>query len=158
MKNNNTLLIIAILVIIASAGYIYLSGGTFVRKENIIAPTEEMVGEESAESGEQLTAEEEEVLKAEIKQAVAEKNDINPEELKITVREVEGDYATGGAGSVTPGPGGGVWFAAKVNEQWELVWDGNGSIYCFDLRDYPNFPTSLIAECYDEGMGEMVPR
>ena len=52
----------------------------------------------------------------------------------------------------------GIWFAAKVGGVWELVWDGNGSIYCSDLVNYPDYPIDMIPECYDEIEGKIVNR
>jgi hypothetical protein len=150
---DNISLILALLVIFISAAFIYFTGGAPIKK-GTAGPTEKPTNESEAS----LPESEEEALKSAVKQAIVEKNNLDSNDLMVTVRTVEGDYATGGAGSVTPGPGGGVWFAAKVNGQWKLVWDGNGAIYCSDLKDYSDFPTSLIPECYDEGMGEMVPR
>ena len=54
--------------------------------------------------------------------------------------------------------GGGRWFAAKVNGLWKLVWDGNGIIKCSDLADYPEFPVSMIPECFDEASDKLVKR
>lgn len=93
-----------------------------------------------------------------IKQALADKNNWNPEEIKITVSKNDGLYATGGVGSITPGPGGGMWFAAKVDGNWQIVWDGNGVISCENLTNYPDYPTTLIPECYDSLTNKTVKR
>jgi hypothetical protein len=74
--------------------------------------------------------------------------------MTITVTKIEGDFAQGGAGG---SGGGGMWFAAKVNGSWKLVWDGNGTISCVPINLY-NFPNTLVPECYDEATQKSVTR
>lgn len=64
----------------------------------------------------------------------------------FAVTKIQGDYADGTAGQ---SGGGGMWFAVKVNGSWKLVWDGNGTIDCQTLVPFPNFPSSMISECWD---------
>lgn len=85
-------------------------------------------------------------LKAIIKQALINKYGPSANELTITVSKIQGNYASGGASA---SDGGGMWFAARINNSWNLVWDGNGVILCSDLKNYPEFPVSFIPECYD---------
>lgn len=66
--------------------------------------------------------------------------------LNITITKVDGDYASGMASAQA---GGGIWYAAKVNGIWKLVWDGNGTISCSSLTAYPGFPKDMIPECWD---------
>jgi len=80
------------------------------------------------------------------------------EGMEVSVSRVEGDYAQGGARPAEEGAGGGMWFGANVNGDWQLVWDGNGIITCTDLINYPQFPATLIPECWKEGTEEMVKR
>lgn len=75
--------------------------------------------------------------------------------MNISVSKIEGGYAQGGA---TASGGGGAWFAAKVNGNWVLVWDGNGQINCSNLTRYPNFPTDMIPECWNETTRKLVTR
>jgi hypothetical protein len=93
-----------------------------------------------------------------IKALLVEKNNWNPNDIKVTVSENDGQYATGGVGSETPQGGGGLWFAAKVGGEWKIVYDGNGIISCDALTDYPDFPSSMIPECYDYSAEKMVQR
>ncbi len=86
------------------------------------------------------------VIKNAIKQALVAKHGSTANNLTVTVSKIIGDYSSGGASA---SDGGGMWFGAKVNNQWKLVWDGNGTIDCQDLVNYPNYPTSLIPECYN---------
>ena len=95
------------------------------------------------------------LLKVIIKEALAAKHGSNADSLNISVSQIQADYASGGA---TDQGGGGMWFAAKVNGAWKLVWDGNGSILCSDLTAYPNFPSSMIPECWNEQTQKLITR
>lgn len=97
-----------------------------------------------------------ETIKTRIKKALVEKHGQNAEKLTVSVSKTDGTYAQGGASQ--EGMGGGMWFAAKVNEEWKLVWDGNGIIECNSVTNYPNFPTTMIPECFDTSTQEMVKR
>ena len=75
--------------------------------------------------------------------------------MNLTISKVEGNYAKGMANGTG---GGGIWFAAKVNGNWILVWDGNGIITCSDISSYPAFPTDLIPQCWDTATQKLVTR
>ncbi len=75
--------------------------------------------------------------------------------LNLTISKVEGNYAKG---MVSESGGGGIWFAAKVNGVWKLVWDGNGIITCADISPYPAFPTDMIPQCWDTATQKLVIR
>lgn len=100
------------------------------------------------------TIDETDLLKTVIKQALVAEHGSTANELTITVSKIQGNFAQGGASA---SGGGGMWLAAKVNGNWKLVWDGNGTISCQDVNPY-NFPASLVPECYDELTGKMVTR
>ncbi len=94
-----------------------------------------------------------------IQQALRNKHEWSEDEMKITVSEIRGNYASGGAVPNSDIPaGGGFFFAAKVDEQWKIVADGNGAIMCSSLKDYPDFPNDMIPECYNEDTGKVVKR
>lgn len=95
------------------------------------------------------------VLVAAIKAALVAKHRSDAGLLNITVSKIEGNYASGGASGQG---GGGMWFAAKVNGNWELVWDGNGQINCSDISPYPGFPSDMISECWDTVTQKIVKR
>jgi hypothetical protein len=95
---------------------------------------------------------------AAVTQALLDKNGWDPADVEITLGRVEdGRFATGGVRDVPPA-GGGLWFAALVDGEWRIVWDGNGAIDCPSLEPYPDFPASLIAECYDPSDGSVTQR
>lgn len=98
------------------------------------------------------------VITGEISQALIAKHGQSAGNLEVTVTRVDGDYAQGGARPATGDAGGGMWFAAKTETGWNLVWDGNGIIRCQDLTDYPEFPEDMIPECFDDQTGSMVTR
>lgn len=101
------------------------------------------------------TSNEEETLKTTIKQQILADSTGDGGTLTVSVSKISGDYAQGLASDEGSG---GMWFAAKVNGAWKLVWDGNGTIFCSDLTDYPDFPTSMIPECYDQATESSVKR
>ena len=101
------------------------------------------------------TIDETSIIKNAIKQALIAKHGSSANSLTITVSKIIGDYSSGGASA---SDGGGMWFATKVSGQWTLVWDGNGTIECSDLANYPNYPNSLIPECYNSKTNKSVKR
>jgi len=83
-----------------------------------------------------------------IKTALFQKNNWPADNsINVTVSTNDGTYASGTAGGQG---GGGYFFAEKVGGVWEIVADGNGTISCSIFTKYPNFPKTLIPECYDE--------
>ena len=101
------------------------------------------------------TVDEEAILKTIIKKYINTKHGGSEDSLTISVSRIEGNYAQGGASDEG---GGGMWFAAKEDGVWKLVWDGNGVIECSTFALYPNFPTSMIPECYDTAKQDIVQR
>ncbi len=97
-----------------------------------------------------------ELIKTRIKTALIAKHGQNAQGLNVSVSKIEGNYAQGGASE--EGMGGGMWFAAKTNGVWQLVWDGNGIITCEDIASYPSFPTSMIPECFNTNTQDMTIR
>jgi hypothetical protein len=94
-----------------------------------------------------------------IKAALVEKNQWNSEDVAVDITKNDGTYAKGLVSStITPHVGGGLVFAAKVNENWQIVWDGNGMILCSDLTDYPNFPKDYIPACFDKATEKLINR
>lgn len=91
-----------------------------------------------------------------IKQALfAKHNWTDTDNLTVKVSTNDGNYASG---TVSGQGGGGYFYAAKVNGVWKIVADGNGSIMCADLVKYPDYPVSLIPECYDQATAKIIKR
>lgn len=77
------------------------------------------------------------------------------ETIKVVVKTNNGKYASG---SVNGSGGGGYFFAAKVGGEWKIVADGNGTISCETLDSYPDYPKSLIPECFNQATGKIIKR
>ncbi len=93
-----------------------------------------------------------------IKAALAKKHNWQPEDIVVAVKQNDGTYASGSVTEAASQTGGGLFFAAKVGGEWQIVADGNGVITCVEVAPYPHFPTSLIPECYDTTAGKIVKR
>lgn len=93
------------------------------------------------------TVDESETIKAAVMAALVAEHGSGAQSLTIIVSKIIGAYAQGGA---SESGGGAMWLAAKVNGQWKLVWDGNGTISCTSLAPYPEYPVSLAPECWNE--------
>lgn len=96
------------------------------------------------------------ILFTEVHDALVAKHGSTAASLTVRVKDLSGDYAKGEASE--SGMGGGIWFAAKENGVWQLVYDGNGIIQCSDLKEYPDFPSSLIPQCFDEKANTLITR
>ena len=93
-----------------------------------------------------------------IKQALIQKNGWTNMNIDVTISKNDGTYASGGIKEKGSETGGGYFFAVKDNGTWKIVADGNGTISCASLVPYPNYPTSMIPECFDETTGNSVKR
>ncbi|MDO8471744.1 MAG: hypothetical protein Q7S64_01160 [bacterium] len=95
-------------------------------------------------------------IKAAITTAMAAKYKKDESEVKITLSQVTADFAKG---SVSFGDemGGGWLLAAKVNDKWKIVDDGNGVIDCAVIKPF-NFPTDMVSECYDTATQALIER
>ncbi len=101
------------------------------------------------------TPDDKSVLLYVIRKYIALKYNSSESDFTLTVSKIEGNFAQGG---VSDQGGGGMWFAAKEDGVWKLVWDGNGVIECSVFTLYPKFPTSMIPECYDTATQQSVTR
>lgn len=91
----------------------------------------------------------------EITAALYAKNNWPAGLVSVTLTTDDGKYA---GGTVAAQGGGGYFYAAKVNNKWVIVADGNGIIPCESLTAFPDFPVSLIPECYNSQTGKTVIR
>jgi len=101
------------------------------------------------------TIDETETIKTAVREAIISKRGADAANLNYTVSKIEGNYAQGGASGTG---GGGMWFAAKVEGKWTLVYDGNGIILCSEVAPYPDFPKTMIPECWDGKTNKIVVR
>ena len=65
-------------------------------------------------------------------------------EVKVTIQKAAPGYAAGSVlfGQGRPGEGG-MWLAVAGN-QWDVVWDGNGSVDCNKMRQQYGFPDTIL--------------
>lgn len=115
---------------------------------------EEMTEEENTEEMSEEISEED--LIATLGQLFANKYDYTPEEVILTIDQIEGSYAKGGV-RFGEEVGGGYFFAAEVGGEWQIVFDGNGTTPC-DVLDAVDFPVGMAPECWDEINMEMIVR
>ena len=94
-------------------------------------------------------------LAGEMKALFVSKYGVSAESWDVKVASTEGNFAKG---SVNTNEGGGMWFAAKINGIWKLIWDGNGVIECDKISPYPTFPEEMIPECYSTASGKLITR
>jgi len=73
----------------------------------------------------------------------------------VTISENTGQFAKGGIKEYEA-VGGAYWIAAKTNEGWVCVYDGQSQPTCEQIAPY-NFPTDMVPECLDEN-GKVVER
>lgn len=64
--------------------------------------------------------------------------------LSVAVLQETASHARGSVNFV-PGAPGGYWLAAKIDNEWQIVFDGNGQIPC-NLSKY-GFPSDMLADC-----------
>jgi hypothetical protein len=96
-------------------------------------------------------------IKDQIILALSKKNNWDASRVELNVTTTEGDFAKGDV-KFKDEMGGGLWFAAKVNDTWKIVYDGNGMITCDMLANYKNFPKNLIPQCLDKQTNKLVTR
>lgn len=146
MKNGSVSFVTLFLAaIIAVGGYYFLVYQP--RQQAVPVVVQTPPAKQDLASPDTPTIDETEIIKAAMKAAIIAKRGSAAADLRYTVSKIEGDYAQGGAAAEG---GGAMWLAAKVNGTWQLVWDGNGVILCTDLTNYPDFPTSMVPECWND--------
>lgn len=83
-------------------------------------------------------------------EALGRKFNLSAESLSVNVLSDTGLFAKGTYNET--GGGGGIWFAAKTQNGWELAGAGNGIISCGDIEKY-DFPREMIPQCIDTQNG-----
>ena len=99
----------------------------------------------------------EELTKDQIIRALSQKNNWDQSKVELNSMTVEGEFAKGGV-KFKDGMGEGLWFAARVNGAWKIVYDGNGIIPCDSIATYQNFPKDMIPSCYDKQTEKLLTR
>lgn len=66
-------------------------------------------------------------------------------EVNVTISKQDGNFVAGSVLFGAGGPGeGGMFLARKVNNVWELVFDGNGNVDCAKMRQVYGFPDTVL--------------
>lgn len=127
-------------------------------------PTEQLVGNDSDEHGCKASAgyswceikqnclrtwEEKcemgtvETTKEAITAILVKKYNWDKDKVSVQVNKEVDNFATGSVGFGEE-VGGGGWLARKVKGVWEVVWDGNGSVDCQQLKTVYKFPDEIL--------------
>lgn len=137
-----SLIVLVLIILLFSGFYIFQKNQDRVSRLPSITPTPVV---------------KEEPLEDQIIQALSQKNNWNASNVEVRINSLEGDYAKGDV-KFKDEMGGGLWFAARVENTWKIVYDGNGIITCDQLIDYQSFPTSMIPACYDKQAEKLLTR
>lgn len=154
---------VAAIAIIAIAFTAYQYGTSRAAKPAVPTPTAEQAAHTSVSPTASVTPSTAEAtpedITAAISEALIKKNNWDPNiKLEITIKTNDGKYASGGVTEKGAMGGGGMFFAIKDQGVWKIVADGNGITQCSELAPYPDFPISLIPQCWDETTNKMVSR
>ena len=85
-------------------------------------------------------------VEEELEYLLAEKHGKMPQEVKVTIYKQLGDFVSGGVMFGEGGPGeGGMLLASKVDNVWQVVFDGNGNPDCGELRGTYGFPDEILS-------------
>ena len=82
---------------------------------------------------------------------LAEKYNKNLSDIKVVIAQQTENHLRGSVQMAMNGEfgGGGIVLASKVNDKWQLVFDGNGGIACELVRQY-DFPAEMVEDCYEK--------
>jgi hypothetical protein len=90
-----------------------------------------------------------------IKQAVFKKTGLNETQAEVNINKNTGEFATGNIKEFEA-VGGAYWLAAKTEDGWVCVYDGQAQPTCTQIAPY-NFPKDMVPECLDKN-GKVVKR
>lgn len=84
-------------------------------------------------------------LEQEIEYLLAEKHNTSAEDVHVTIDK---QYEKHASGSVSFGEGGvgekGMFLAAEIDNIWSVLFDGNGSVDCEQMRLQYGFPDEIL--------------
>ncbi len=102
---------------------------------------------------EECTRSWEEPVMAEAELAVtallAEKYSKEQDSLSVKVTKIDGTHVAGSIG-FEPGEPGGQFLAFKQDGVWQVVYDGNGSVNCSELKDKYGFSALVLSPQFCE--------
>lgn len=79
-----------------------------------------------------------------IKSALALKYNKQVSKVFIDISKENPEYAAGSVKYDQPEGEGGGFLAAKVNGQWQIVYDGNGAVDCQNIKQNYQFPQEIL--------------
>jgi len=83
--------------------------------------------------------------KEKVSQLFAEKYNKKIEDINLTINKQVNNYMSGGVKfSADKNAEGGIFLAVKIDNDWQLVYDGNGSVNCQELREKYQFPDEIL--------------
>ena len=134
-----------ILIVVVSA--VIVSGGILAYYYSWIKDLETKLAEiETRLPEKKIVASKEEA----IKNLLADKYGKEVSEVIINISQQTENHVRG---TVVFQPGGpensGMFLAAKVNDEWGLVHDGQGAYACSMVEQY-NFPLEMISDCFSQ--------
>jgi hypothetical protein len=113
-----------------------------VREQTEEEPMEEPMEEQAA----QPEDEDQTML---IKQAFSDKYGNPVDEVSVEISSSTDTHMRGVVKIGPPGTiSGGMFLAAKVNDEWMIVHDGQGVYTCAEVAPF-NFPEEMINDCYE---------
>jgi hypothetical protein len=84
-----------------------------------------------------------------IKQAFSDKYGNPVDEVSVEISSSTDTHMRGVVKIGPPGTiSGGMFLAAKVNDEWMIVHDGQGVYTCAEVAPF-NFPEEMINDCYE---------
>lgn len=92
----------------------------------------------------------------EIKKLFLDKYKQNEKDFDVEINFDDGIHAVAIIKDLKLKRNDGLVFAYKTNNSWQIVTTGKGVILCDDLKNYPDYPASLIATCADGSGKEIV--
>lgn len=142
---NKSLVYVVLLVIIAVSGALWLRPTTTQRTPAPlpVTPTSFSTVQDT--------------LLNDIAKELSRKYDKPADAYVLKVDKESGSYAKGSVTAMGEG-GGGLWYAVNGGGVWKLVYDGNGILTCNDIKAYPDFPSSLIPQCFDDNTKVLIQR
>lgn len=85
----------------------------------------------------------------EIARALADKHQWNIDDIIVTVSMSNTQFARGSVRDKSSTTGGGMFLAAKIDNQWEIIFDGNGAPDCILLKVNYSFPQDFLSGICD---------
>ncbi len=80
----------------------------------------------------------------EIARALADKHQWNIDDIIVTVSKSDAKFARGSVRDKSSEVGGGMFLAVKIDNQWEIAFDGNGAPDCTLLKANYSIPQDFL--------------